>query len=104
MSEELNGDKDFQDFLEKNPPSDQLSPIINALNLKSQSIFKAYSKSIDIYKELNKDDPLKKELKIFINKLMEHLLHTISQFDYALIDEGEGSEMENGEDEDGEQN
>lgn len=98
MPENLNGDKDFQDYLDKNPPGDQLGIIIKTINQKAKNIYDFYSKTLDIYKDLKENDPLKDELQNFIQNLINISLHTLSQFDYALLED----DSENGEEIDGE--
>lgn len=92
-----NNDKEFQDYLNNNPnPAvDQLTIIINAINQKANNILKFYSKSLDIYKELEQNDPIKNPLKEFIIDLIKSSIITISQFDYALIDDEEETEETN---------
>jgi len=101
--ENIDGDEEFQDYLDKDntPIEDQLSLIVDAISRKAETLVDLYSKSLEYYKGMRDDDPLKNELKIFISDLIKNGIHTLNQFDYAIIsnspDDDDDDEEDNGD-------
>jgi len=101
--DDLNGDEEFQNFLDKEniPIENHLDLIIKTIEKKAKTVIKFYNSSLNFYKSLKEDDPLKKVIQEFIINLIDNSLHILNQYDYALID-SEPDEDENEEEGDDE--
>lgn len=99
----MDGDEEFQDYLDNNnTPTEhhQLTLIVDAIDRKAETLIDLYSKSLEYYKVMRDDDPLKNELRIFISDLIKNGTHTLNQFDYAIISnspDDDSDEEDNGE-------
>lgn len=83
------GDEKFKEYMgkiEKFEEGDSLDSVLNTLKYKITIISDLYSKSVETYIAVEKDDPIKKDLSKYINQLIEHSIQTFDQFNYILID------------------
>lgn len=76
---------DLEDFLNDGGDENDVGIVLEGVNLKSESILKNYSLSLDTYKSLDSKDPLKQILKAHIETLLGKSLFVIDQFDFAIL-------------------
>jgi len=82
------GDEQFREFMNKQQnKEDPIIIIIEALKYKINAVSNIYSKTLDAYHPLPENDPLKAELREYLKVLMEQILRTVDQFNYALLNE-----------------
>lgn len=102
--EEKNGDAEFEKFIEDNscPSIHGLMAVIRAIKEKMNFVSKNYQETLQIYKDLKAEDPLKMDLRNHIKSLMELSLKTADQIDYALMsfEDDDGSTEKDEEDDD----
>ena len=96
MSDDKFGDKEFRDFMKREyNKQDPIIIIIEAIRCKMLAVSDIYKKSLDIYVTLPETDPMKKDLREHILRMMEHTQQTMDQFNYALISDDEDEEGDN---------
>lgn len=90
------GDSDFRNFINREYRSDPLELVVSTINSKMNAVINVYSKTLEAYRNLKDEDPLKNDLREHIKQMMAQTLQTMDQFNYALIDDDdeEGEEEE----------
>lgn len=90
----MNNDEEFKEFMdhENNDNVSEWSVIISAINYKLIHMFNFLKKSLDTYKDLANEDPLKKILESYIINLIEGSKHSFKQFDYTFLSDDEDFE------------
>ncbi|RKY79489.1 hypothetical protein DRQ07_06350 [candidate division KSB1 bacterium] len=87
----MNNDEEFREYMDQEDSTNNsdLSIIISTINLKLTHMYRFFEKSLDIYKNLSKDDPLKNSLKTYIIYLIECSNQSFKQFDYIFVDDND---------------
>lgn len=89
MSDDF-GDEKFKDFMDRqNSSPDPLEIIVRTIHLKMKSLIEIYSRTLETYITLSESDPLKTTLQNTLEKITEHIMQTLNQYDYSLIEDNE---------------
>lgn len=87
------GDQDFERFIRENSPNPEQEchicipfPLV-VLREKIKAIQNIYSATLNIYKALPMDDPLKGKLLVHADAMATAACETFDQFNFILIDD-----------------
>ena len=88
----INGDEDFKDFLDKDGngldnSTIEMIIVINAIKAKITAVSDFYKETLSIYNDIPNDDPIKENLRKFLQDLIQEAKQSLTQFDYAVLPE-----------------